>query len=162
MYKILNFVIRYPVEKNQLWILLFENLLRPVFAILDKVLLRRQWTTKEESLRGETGLLQIAQSYICGLLGKLVLSGPSEGLKIWGCQYYLVGKICPLGWDKINWSAKIWGEGMAPPTPPGTTDLSLLLHRLVVSTTTNARAHQVKFLLHFYIQTGKPHVYKYI
>jgi hypothetical protein len=36
------------------------------------------------------------------------LSGPSEGLKIRGCQYYLVIIICPLGWDRVNWSAKIW------------------------------------------------------
>ena len=25
----------------------------------------------------------------------LYAAGPSEGLKIWGCQYYLVGIICP-------------------------------------------------------------------
>ena len=43
--------------------------------------------------------------------------GPSEGLKIRGCQYYLVGIICPLGWDRVNWSAKIWGGGAAPPLP---------------------------------------------
>ena len=36
------------------------------------------------------------------------ISGPSEGLKIRGCQYYLVSIICPSSWDRVNWSAKIW------------------------------------------------------
>ena len=27
-----------------------------------------------------------------------------------GCLYYLVGIIChPPGWDRVNWSTKIWG-----------------------------------------------------
>ena len=44
-------------------------------------------------------------------------AGPSEGLKIRGCQYYLLGIICPLGWDRVNWSAKIWGCHGTPGTP---------------------------------------------
>ena len=38
---------------------------------------------------------------------KLILhkSGPWEGLKIRGCQYYSVGIIC----NRVNWSTKIWG-----------------------------------------------------
>ena len=44
---------------------------------------------------------------------------PSEGLKIRGCQYYLMGIICPPppGWDRVNWSAKIWGCHGNPDTP---------------------------------------------
>ena len=34
----------------------------------------------------------------------------SNGLKIEGCQYYLDGIICPLGRDRVNWNAKIWGS----------------------------------------------------
>ena len=29
-------------------------------------------------------------------------SGSSEGVKIWGCQYYSVGIICPLGWSRVT------------------------------------------------------------
>ena len=45
-------------------------------------------------------------------------SGPSEGLKIRGCQYYLVGIICP------PWLTDLpkFGE---PPAPPGTIGLVL-------------------------------------
>ena len=73
VYKTGHFAMRYPLKKEYNCEFYLKNLLRIVFAILDKVLLRRQWTTKEESLTDETGLLRIAQSYICGLLGKLVL-----------------------------------------------------------------------------------------
>ena len=42
-------------------------------------------------------------------------AGPSEGLKIWGWQYYLMGIISPPpGWDWVNWFAKIWGHPLHP------------------------------------------------
>ena len=41
----------------------------------------------------------------------------SEGLKIRGCQHYLFGIICPLGWDRFNWSFKIWRCHGTPGTP---------------------------------------------
>ena len=46
-----------------------------------------------------------------------------EGLKTRGCQYYLVGIICPplvvIGLTDLPKS----GGAMAPPAPPGTTGL---------------------------------------
>ena len=34
--------------------------------------------------------------------------GPSQGLKIRGCQYWCGGIIGPPGWYSVSWSAKIW------------------------------------------------------
>ena len=52
---------------------------------------------------------------------------PSEGLKIRGCQYYLMGIICPppveIGLTDLPKS----GAAMATPTPPGTTPLDKAL-----------------------------------
>ena len=41
----------------------------------------------------------------------LSIQGLYEGLKISGCQYYLVGKSAPPGWNRVNWFAKIWAQG---------------------------------------------------
>ena len=40
-------------------------------------------------------------------------AGRSENL---GCQYYLAGRISPC-WDRVNWSAKIWGCTLGDDTP---------------------------------------------
>ena len=51
------------------------------------------------------------------------ITGPSEDLKIRGCQYYLVGIIClPLVEIGLTDLPKS-GGAIAPPVPPGTTPL---------------------------------------
>ena len=56
-----------------------------------------------------------------------MLQGRRKSWKSGGCQYYLVGLICPPpSWDRVNWFAKIWGA-MAPPAPPETTGQKWIL-----------------------------------
>ena len=51
-----------------------------------------------------------------------LIPGPSEGLKIRGCQYYLVGIILvEIGLTDLSKS----GGAMALPAPPGTTGLKM-------------------------------------
>ena len=47
----------------------------------------------------------------------LSITGPSEGLKIRGCQDFLLGIICPPPLFKIGLT------DLPPPAPPGTTGL---------------------------------------
>ena len=57
-------------------------------------------------------------------------SGPSEGLKIRWCQYYLVGTICPpplveIGLTDLPKSGGFHAMAWAPLAPIGTTGLVL-------------------------------------
>ena len=54
----------------------------------------------------------------------LLASGPSEGLKIRGCQYYLLAWSAPLVEIGLTDLPKT-KVAMIPPAPPGTTGLSL-------------------------------------
>ena len=46
---------------------------------------------------------------------------PSQGhRKVWksgGASSNMVGIICPPGWERVNWSTKIWGVPWPPPLP---------------------------------------------
>ena len=46
------------------------------------------------------------------------LAGPYESLEFRGASINVVGIFCPprSGWNRVNWSAKIWGA-LAPPNP---------------------------------------------
>ena len=91
------------------------------------------------------------------------ITGPSEGLKIRGCQYSLVGIICPLDWDRFNWSAKIW-EGYAPPAlqllhPPNDFRTK---YRLYDTFTDSLKKGVTSISTYFYYRIEKIHSWSYI
>ena len=50
------------------------------------------------------------------------------------CESLIVYLIWPPGWDRVNWSAKIWGVGMAPlAAPSDPTGLHIHIHTLFCS-----------------------------